>query len=166
MKRSSLVVRQSLERLGDLLEADPALLLGRSCCLDKAADLSLTPPFSVSLAPSVDKGVVQDREQPCAKVSAGAERGAALVGAHQGIVDQVLGQGLVAGERMGIPAHWRQLRDHVVPALGRPRSAHAPYTELTARLIPKRAFDDDALPSSSLGQADIRHPSHAPKLAL
>jgi hypothetical protein len=43
---------------------------------------------------------------------------------------------------MGIPAQRRQLRDHVVPTLVRPRSAHAPYTELTAGLIPQRAADD------------------------
>src|SRR4051794_40362198 len=78
-------------------------------------------------------------------LSAGAERGAALVGAHQGIVDEVLGQGLVARQRKGIPAHWRQLPDHVVPALVRLRPVHNPHTELTANLIPQRAIDD-ALP--------------------
>src|SRR3954447_25532814 len=142
MQDGALLVRQSLERLGDLLEADPALLVSRSYGFHKAAGLSLAPPFSLSLAPSVDKGVVQDREKPCAKVGTGAERGAALVGAHQGVMDEVLGLSLVAGERTGIAAHRRQLRDDVVPALLRPCSAHAPYTELTADLIPQSATDD------------------------
>src|SRR5215207_895855 len=144
VKNGPLLVRQGQKRSTDLLQADRALLTGRHRRRHKLAGLSLAPQFSFAPACSVHKSIVEDREKPCAEVGAGAKRAAALAGAHQGIVDEVLGVSCVAGEHPRIPAQRRQLRDYVVLALLRPRPAHTPYTEQTAPLIPQLAIPSPA----------------------
>src|SRR5829696_5602352 len=78
---------------------------------------------------------MQNREKPIAEVGPGPERGAALVGAHQGVMDEIFGLGLVAGERTRVAAHRRQLRDHIIAAVRWPCAVHDQYREPTPHFI-------------------------------
>jgi hypothetical protein len=107
----------------------PTFLFGGERQISQPRRVGLPPQFSLSSTISVDKGVVQDREKPIAKVGPGTKGRPALIGAHERIVHKVFGLGFVADERTCIAAQGRQLRHHVVDTFLWPRCAHDQYTE-------------------------------------
>ena len=62
----------------------------------------------------IDEGVVQDGKQPAAQVAAGDGRSTPLVGADKGVVHEVLGLGLVAGQGSGVAPQGAEQTDHVL----------------------------------------------------
>ena len=101
MKRSPLLVRNAHESGPDLLEPDLSLLLGRSSRLSDGCDVLRTASLSGMAAATIEKGVVQDLQQPAGQAPAGAEGGTCLVGADKGILHPVMGLGLVARQGSG-----------------------------------------------------------------
>jgi len=63
---SALLVGEAHERGLDLLKPDPAFLLGWSRRFGKDGSLLQAPGLRHVAPPPVQKGVVQDREQPAA----------------------------------------------------------------------------------------------------
>jgi hypothetical protein len=132
MQGGALLVRKPHEGSLDLLKPHPAFLLGRRCRVGQGSSLLQAACLSRMAAVAVDKGVVQDREQPATQISAGPEGAPPFIGADKGVLHEILCMGLIAGQGSGIAPQRPEQPDDIHPL----RVVHLRYTELVESLIP------------------------------